>query len=73
MFPRNSAFDQARETSDPGERQPPDPGPPFRQAAYDDVIIPTTVLEDWIHGLELAENGGDVGDVVAQMRSYFRG
>jgi hypothetical protein len=43
------------------------------EAAPKTAAIPYPVLENWIGSLEVAENGGDIEDVLIDMRSYFRG
>ena len=73
-FPKDSAFGQQAEV----ERRyiPPVQGlnAPTRKVGQPNIVeVPERTLEGWINSLDLAENDGDVQDVIAEIRSYLRG
>lgn len=69
-FPKDSPFYEKPE----GPGKLGTPLVPIRHVGRPNTVeIPVSVLEDWVTGLELAENDGDVRDVTTQMRSYFPG
>lgn len=75
MFPKNSAWGQQEDAERRAavEREAALPSPVRHVGQPNIVEVPLSVLEQWINSLDLAENGGDVQDVIQEMRSYFRG
>lgn len=83
MFPKKSAFGQREDAMNQATGIAPefphtasgaeDSRRPGGQALTKIASVHVATLENWIQSLELAENDGDVLDVVEQMRQYLPG
>lgn len=80
MFPKKSAFGQHEDAMNQAAgivrhpmAQTPEENQRLAALRPRTASIHIATLEQWVHSLELAENGGDIQDVLMDMRSYLPG